>query len=326
MNRRKASPLVLIIALALVSAGCLTVDDDGNGGGNGQPPEGTTEGFTFPDFRFTDAEGVVRQTGSWGGDFTIVHVISSTQDVFEPQVPQIRWVLESFTNVSVRALTISSGNDTARDMEVLADDMDITWDTGLPLTDLVDELSLVKPLAVFLLGPDHVILLRRDDVVGQARMVQAIEATWGIEPPEDASPQVGSPVPDLVWRDVDGVEGSLSDLEGAPVLLNVWEMECPYCLELFEELERVWANRSDEGLQMVSIDLITWETEDEVRGVMERYNASWTFAIDGDNIQSRYDIWRLPLLVLLDGDGIVRWTWTGYTLWSEIDGEVEKLI
>jgi hypothetical protein len=221
---------------------------------------------------------------------------------------------------------MSSGNDTARDMEAMADDMDITWDTGLPLTDLVDELSLVKPLTVFLLGPDHVILLRSDDVVGQARMVHAIEATWGIEPPEDAFPQVGSMLPDLVWRDVDGVEGSLSDLEGAPVLLNIWEMECPFCMDLFVEMGKVWENRSDDGLQMVSIDLITWETEDEVTGVMERYNATWTFAIDGDNIQSRYDIWRLPLLVLLDGDGVVRWTWTGYTLWSEIDGEVEKLI
>jgi hypothetical protein len=77
---------------------------------------------------------------------------------------------------------------------------------------------------------------------------------------------------------------------------------------------------------MVSIDLITWETEDEVRAVQDRYNATWTFAIDGDNIQSRYDIWRLPLLVLLDASGVVQWTWTGYTHSSVITEEVEKLI
>ncbi|NIP35666.1 MAG: hypothetical protein GWN18_11910, partial [Thermoplasmata archaeon] len=73
-------------------------------------------------------------------------------------------------------------------------------------------------------------------------------------------------------------------------------------MELFVELGKVHANFSGAGLQMLSVDLITWETEAQVRGVMEEYNATWTFAIDGDNIQSRYDIWRLPLLLLLDAD------------------------
>ena len=103
-------------------------------------------------------------------------------------------------------------------------------------------------------------------------------------------------------------------------------MECLFCLELFTELEKVWANHSADGLQMVSADLITWETPEQVRGVREQYNATWTFAIDGDNIQSRYDIWRLPLLVLLDGEGVVQWVWTGFVHSSVISDEVEKLI
>jgi peroxiredoxin len=326
VSRRNSVPLVLLLSLVLVTSGCLQDDDDGNGDGSGPPPVGTTEGFTFPDFQFSDDTGVVRESTSWGGDFTIVHVIGSTDDVFEPQFAQIRSVLGHFDNVTVRALTITSGNDTRQEMDAMAEGLDVTWTTGLPLTDLADELSLVRPMTVFLLDGDHVILLRSDDMLGEGRIVQAIEATWGIEPPEDTYPQVGSTVPDLVWRDIDGNEGSLSDLEGSPVLLNVWEMECPFCMELFVQLEKVWGNYSDEGLQMVSIDLITWETEAQVRGVREEYNATWTFAIDGDNIQSRYDIWNLPLLVLLDGDGVVQWVWTGYIHSSVISGEVEKLI
>jgi hypothetical protein len=317
----------LVLAILLVSAGCLDgSDDDGDGNGDGPPPVGTTEGFTFPDIGFTDEDGVVRQTQSWGGDFTIIHVIASSKEVYRPQIAQVRAVLDHWENLTVRALTISSGNDTRGDMDVMASGLDVTWTTGLPLADLAEALSLVRPLTVFILDTDRVIILRSDDMLGQGRMVEAIEATWGVQPPGDVHPEVGSPVPELVWRDIDGVEGSLSALEGAPALLNVWEMECPFCLELFGELEKVWANHSGDGLQMVSIDLVTWETEDQVRGVMEEYNATWTFAIDGDNIQSRYDIWRLPLLVLLDGDGVVQWVWTGYVHSSVIEGEVEKLI
>ena len=326
MKRGPSHLVAVVLVLVVISAGCLIGDDGDDGDGDGPPPEGTTEGFTFPEFRFADEQDVVRQTHSWGGDFTIVHVIGSTQDVFEPQIAQIRAVLGHFDNVTVRALTISSGNDTTRDMDILAYRYNVTWTTGLPLTDLAEELSLVRPLTVFVMDADGVILLRSDEAVGQARMVQAIEATWGIEPPVDAHPEAGSPVPDLVWRDIDGSEGRLSDLEGSPVLLNVWEMECPFCMELLVEMGKVHANYSGEGLQMLSLDLITWETEAQVRGVREEANASWTFAIDGDNIQSRYDIWRLPLLVLLDAEGVVQWVWTGYVHSSVIAGEVEKLI
>jgi len=328
VNRRPSIPLVLLLALVLVSAGCLTTDDDddGNGNGNGPPPIGTTEGFTFPGVHYKDQAATERHTDSWEGYFTIIHVIASPTDVFEPQVAQIRAVMDHFDNVTMRALTITSGAGSIHDLDVLKVMLNIQWTLGLPLTNMTNELSLVKPLTVFLLDSDHVILLRSDGMLGQGRMVQAIETTWGIEPREDAAPEVGSSVPDLVWRDIDGVEGSLTSLEGSPVLLHVWEMECPFCIELFVELEKVHTNHSSRGLQIVSVDLITWETEEQVRGIKDQFNATWTFAIDGDNIQSRYDIWRLPYMVLLDEDGVVQWSWTGYTHSSIIDVEVEKLI
>jgi thiol-disulfide isomerase/thioredoxin len=318
----------IVLGLIVLTAGCLTGDNgDGDGNGDDPPHVGTTEGFTIPGFDFTDDQGVVRSMTSWGGDFTVVHIIDSDEEVYGPQFAQVRAIMGHFDNISVRALTlVSNGSVPGGSMEALADEYDITWAYGVPLTDLEEELSLVRPLTVFLLDADHIILLRADDILGQGRMVQAIEATWGIEPPADAFPEVGSAVPDLVWRDIDGVEGSLAALEGSPVLLNVWEMECPFCLQLFVELEKVSANHSSQGLQMVSIDLITWETEAQIRGVREQYNATWTFAIDGDNVQSRYDIWRLPTLVLLDGGGVVQWTWLGFTHSSIISGEVEKLI
>jgi thiol-disulfide isomerase/thioredoxin len=318
--------MVLLMALILVTAGCIT-DDDSEDDDDGPPPVGTTQGFTMPDFQFTDGEEVVRDMASWGGDFTIVHVIASEDDVFEPQFAQIRAVLQRVDNVSFEALTLSVDPGSTRDsLDTIADRVEAQWTFGLPVSDLTKKLSIVDPLTVFLLDSDHVIMVRVDDILGQGRVIESIEATWGVEPRTDAQPEVGSAAPDLVWRDIDGVEGSLSSLQGSPVLLHIWEMECPFCIELFVELEKVHANHSSRGLQVVSIDLITWETEEQVGGIRDSFNASWPFAIDGDNIQSRYDIWRLPYMVLIDGDGVVQWSWTGYTHSSVIAGEVEKLI
>lgn len=326
MSTGTSRALAVVLVLAVVAAGCIT-DDDDDGNGGKEPRVGTTQGFVLPDFQFKDGEGVVRSMDSWGGDFTIVQVVKDPTDVFLPQFAQVRAVIERLSNVTVRALTLATDEDvTMPDMEVLASSVPFAWERGLPITDLVDRLSLIRPLTVFLLDADHVILLRSDEPLGEARMVQAIEATWGIEPPEDTEPVVGQALPETVWRDIDGKEGSLSSWRGSPVLLNVWELECPFCLQLFEQLVKVNASWSDQGLRMVSIDLVTWESEVEVAGVRDAHNVTWPIAMDGDDVQSRYDIWRLPLLVLLDGQGEVAWTWTGYVDHSLIDQQVEKLI
>lgn len=326
MARAKVFLTILLVVAVAVLPGCIVGPDEGPDGD--EPPlEGTTQGFRIPDFQMVTHEGSSRSLREVTADYVMVYVVSPHKDPFMPQFAQIRAVRDHFTNVSVEVITLfPSGTYDDTMMTNLRQTVGEDWTFALVADDIGDTLSLQKYPTIFVLDGDQVILARSNEALGQGRIIQTIEATWGIEPPEDVAPEVGSTVPDLVWRDVNGTEGRLSDLQGSPVILNVWEMECPFCMQLFVELEKVHANHSGQGLQMVSIDLITWETEDQVRSVMEKYNATWTFAIDGDNIQSRYDIWRLPLLVLLDGDGVVQWTWTGYIHHSIIDEEVEKLI
>ncbi|NIP35665.1 MAG: hypothetical protein GWN18_11905, partial [Thermoplasmata archaeon] len=208
MNRRRSTHLVILMALVLVTAGCLTTDDDDDGDGNGPPPVGTTEGFTFPEFDYTDLTAHDRTTESSRGHYDIIHVVDANEEFFEPQVAQLRTVSQHFDNISVNVLTVLVGNETPINLDEVQVLYDIQWTMGVPKTDLEDRLSLIRPLTVFILDPDRVILLRSDDMLGQARIIQAIEASWGIQPPEDSFPEVGSPAPELVWRDVDGLEGS----------------------------------------------------------------------------------------------------------------------
>ena len=325
MERSRAILVLLVLLLVVSLPGCLEEEvpeeeDD-------LPHEGTTEGFRIPDLPLVAHDGSDITLHALDGDYLVVHVVDPADDPFMPQFAQVRSVRSHWDNVTVGAITVRD-SQVYNGMSIadIREGAGVDWTFAHGEGRVRQTLSIVRYPTVFVLDPDRVIIERSDEALGQGRIVQAIESTWGVAPPEDAHPEVGRAVPELVWRDVDGVDGALSDLRGSPVLLNVWEMECPFCMQLFGDLQAVHSNRSAQGLRIVSIDIITWETEDQVRSVMEDYNATWTFAVDGDNIQSRYDIWRLPLLVLLDGDGVVQWTWTGYVHHTIIDGEVEKLI
>jgi glutathione peroxidase-family protein len=326
MALRRTLPVLLLLPLLLLSSGCIT-DEEGDGNGDGKSPrEGTTEGFILYDLTFEDHSGASRDLREVEADFLVVHVVSPSSVPFMPQFAQVRRVMEAFDNVTIEAVTLREtrwvGGAT---MAELREDVDAGWTFG-HAKGLRSTLSIVRYPSVFVLDRDQVVLERSDDALGQGRMVEVIEATWGMLPREDAMPVTGDQAPELVWRDIEGVEGSLSELRGSVVILDVWEMECPFCLQLFDELAKVHANYSAQGLEVVSLDLITWETDEQVRGIRDSYGANWTFAVDGDNIQSRYDIWRLPLLLILDADGVVRWSFTGYVHSSVIVEQVEKLI
>jgi peroxiredoxin len=316
----------LLVTLVVVSSGCLQ-DDGPNGNGNGGPHLGATEGFQMYDLQWEDHQGSEGSLRLLMADFVIVHVVAPNEPPFMPQFTQIKEARAHFDNITVKAVTLREtefvSGVTVAD---LRDSSGAEWTFAVPSSGLRNTLSIVDYPTVFLLDSDGVILVRNDDILGQGRMVEVIEETWGIEPRADVMPAVGDVAPELVWRDIDGAEGTLSDLRGSPVIVKVWEIECPFCLELFNEMNKIYANYSDDGLEIVSLDLITWETDEQVRAIKEEYNATWIFAVDGDNIQSRYDIWRLPLTLLLDEEGVVQWSFTGYVHSSVIAEQVEKLI
>ena len=324
-------PVIVIALVTLVSlSGCI-LEDDGPDGPGDLPPTGTTQGFLFPEVEFIDQDGRDAWVSEIGADYAIIHVIGSEEGAFRPQFPQLTAVLDHFDtpifDTVVEAFTLStdptSTNETLRDLSL---SMGASWPLVVPKGDLEDLLSLVSDPTVFILDPQRVILLRSDQAIGQGWMIEAIEDDLGVAPPENVGPEVGQTAPEVVWVDIDGNTGSLSELRGSPVLLDVWELECPFCIALFDELEKVHANYSAEGLKIVSIDIITWETEDQVRAERDTHNATWPFAIDGDNIQGRYDLWRLPQLTLIDADGVIQWTFTGMVHSSVISQEVERLI
>lgn len=322
------APVLLALLLAMPMSGCL-VEEEAPPDGDGPPlvHEGTTVGLRLPEVEFTDHTGQARSLRAIDADFTVLHIATPESMPFPPQLAQLRWVRAQLANVTVATVTLSNDpGATPQGMAALRAAMAADWDFGVPQGDLNYTLSLLQSPTVFVLDQDKVILARADEPLGQGRILEAVRATWGEGPDPGVGPEVGKRAPELVWRDIDGREGSLSGLNGSVVLIDVWQILCPWCIEQFVAMRELYANYSAQGLEVVSPDVVYWETDGEVRAIAEANNATWTFVVDGDNVQSRYKVLRVPSLFLVDREGVVRWTHVGYAPYGVLSLEVEKLI
>ena len=327
---RRALAVLMVVIAVLPAAGCLVEEErPGDGGGGPRPPfEGTTRGFRLPDVAFTDSTGAAGSLRNVSADFTILHMESPiVNGSFLPQYAQIKHVRRALPNLTVAAVTLSvDPRSTLASMAELRALAGADWTVGVALGDANLTLSLRRFPTVFLLDRDKVVLNRSDEPLGEGRIIEAIQATWGQRPDAAVGPAVGQRAPEMVFRDVDGVEGSIGAWRGQVVLVEVWEIECPWCIEQFHELGALAANYSSRGLRLLSIDVVYWETDAMVKAVATEHGATWPFAVDGDNVQSRYDVWRVPTLVLVDRQGVVRWTAFGYSPYATLAQEVERLI
>ena len=326
---RRAIAALLVVLTVLPAAGCL-VEEERPGGGNGHalPHEGTTRGLRLPDVAFTDHTGATGSLHNVTADFTILHLESPlVNGSFWPQYAQMRHVRQAISNLTVAAITLSvDPRSTPASMAALRAQAGADWTVGVALGDANRTLSLRRFPTVFLLDRDKVVLDRSDEPLGEGRIIESIQATWGQRPDTGVGPAVGQRAPEMVFRDVDGNEGSLGAWRGQVVLVEVWEIECPWCIEQFHELANLSANYSSRGLQLLSIDVVYWETDAMVKAVAAQHGATWPFAVDGDNVQSRYSVWRVPTLLLIDRQGVVRWTTFGYSSCATLAQEVERLI
>ena len=327
MRSRTALAVALSVLLAMPLAGCLVEEDRPDRDGTAPVHEGTAAGLRLPDVAFTDHAGQPRTLRSIEADITILHVDSPYNWSFLPQYTQLKWVRRALPNVTVAAVTLSvDDRSTVGSMAALRAMAGADWDLGVPQGDLNYTLSLRRFPTVFVLDRDKVVLERSDEPLGEARILEVIREGLGLPGAPAEGPGVGERAPDLAFRDIDGREGSVSGLRGSVVLIDVWQILCPWCIEEFNALRELFANYSSQGLHILSADVVYWETDEEVRAVAAANNATWTFLVDGDNVQSRYGVARVPTLFLVDREGVVRWSHEGYAPYASLAQEVERLI
>lgn len=135
-------------------------------------------------------------------------------------------------------------------------------------------------------------------------------AACGDAPPGTVS--VGQPVPPYTAQSMDGDRASLADLQGRPVLLNVWATWCHPCREEMPALEQLHREYSPRGLRVVGVSIDQASAEQEIREFLQTSGASFDIWLDpNSDVTNQFSTVGVPNTFLIGPDGRLLWKKVG---------------
>ncbi len=123
--------------------------------------------------------------------------------------------------------------------------------------------------------------------------------------------KVGQPMYDTLLKDMEGKSYHLADFKGKYILLDFWSFGCGPCHASVPEMKEIHEKLKDR-LAIVGLNSDTkkiWEK------ATEAFKMTWYNLSDGNEdrgIYAQYGVDGIPNYVLIDPDGMVKASWTGY--------------
>jgi peroxiredoxin len=120
----------------------------------------------------------------------------------------------------------------------------------------------------------------------------------------------GSPAPNFSLPGVYGGRVELDSYHGRPVLLVFWTTSCPICQRELPLLSRLEPSFRSQGVTLLPINL---DGESQAAEFLSSNSLNLTSLFDSDNKVARaYDVGGVPKFVLIDKDGKVRRSASGW--------------
>jgi peroxiredoxin len=136
--------------------------------------------------------------------------------------------------------------------------------------------------------------------------------------------KVGDAAPDFMLADLSGKEVRLSSfLNSKVVLLNFWGLRCGACLEEMPFLEALHKKFADKGLVLLGVDTDGVDAPTIVSTMKEvGASASYTILVDSEfKATDLYTNFLVPLTIVVDRKGIIRYIHTGFEKGQEKEYE-----
>ena len=136
----------------------------------------------------------------------------------------------------------------------------------------------------------------------------------------------GAP-PDFRLKDLDGESFRLGDHLGKKVVyINFWASWCKPCKRELPHLQKLYEELGDEGFLPLAINTDPSAARNRVKSYVRRHGYGFPFLLDPDNnVHEKYNPTRkLPFSLLVDGDGQVHQSFSGYKTGDEV--LLEKMV
>ncbi|MEJ8568779.1 TlpA family protein disulfide reductase [Elongatibacter sediminis] len=148
------------------------------------------------------------------------------------------------------------------------------------------------------------------------------------DPARAAAGMVGEPRPDYTLADRDGQFVNAADFDGGVVLVNFWATWCKPCREEMPMLAELYRTRADQGLEIVGIAL---DDVAAARDFAAELGIEYPILIGSTDVMAVVRLYgnvsgALPYSVLIDRDGLIRWTYAGELDEAELVRRVDALL
>ena len=136
---------------------------------------------------------------------------------------------------------------------------------------------------------------------------------------------VGKPAPDFALKSVAGPNLRLSEYRSDVVVLNFWSNWCGKCINAVNALEELNRQHRSSGLRVFTIDV------DGRNGAQlaKEVDPGYPVLLDiKSRVSKAYDLSRLPITVVIDREGTVRFVQKGFkgTAEQQLQAEVLALL
>jgi thiol-disulfide isomerase/thioredoxin len=149
--------------------------------------------------------------------------------------------------------------------------------------------------------------------------------TTGPFTPPSEPELVGKAAPEFTLKDVDGHEITLASLRGKPVLLDFWATWCEPCRAATPHIQALHDQYKDKSLMVLGIDTNEPSATARKYFVDQKYTFSNLLG-SGSDVIKNYGANGIPLVILIDKDGVVRYVHRGWSTGMDLTPEVKKLI
>jgi thiol-disulfide isomerase/thioredoxin len=146
----------------------------------------------------------------------------------------------------------------------------------------------------------------------RARSLVAVLAVFGALLSLAASADiVNKPAPDFALRSMQGPSVRLSEHLGEVVVINFWATWCGPCRQEMPLLDALYGKYKQAGLVLLSVNID--ENVEPAIEMAQTLKVSYPVLLDARKEVSRaYDVGAMPVTVLVDRAGVVRYVSEGY--------------
>jgi peroxiredoxin len=140
-------------------------------------------------------------------------------------------------------------------------------------------------------------------------------------------PGDGRAAPDVPLETLAGDTVRLSELEGAPVMLQFWATTCRTCVAEMPHLKALHRELGDDGFELVAVAM-PYDPPDQVRRMSQEKQLPYTVALDRDGaITSAFgDVRLTPTTVLINAEGRIAWQRRGELDFDRLEREISRML